>query len=195
MQPLDKDEVLDILEFGVPASWRREFIVQGFDPVDQGLRKFVEFCTRLESCELNKDKPKVEKTGKTWGRKHKAEVLTTPTATTTTTADLKYYYKKNEPNRTHNTKDCFELKQHAKRAKADTNCGRADKVTYKDLNASVNAKVTAALNKAKNNQKKKEKSSNEESDHKVNTLATTSDNDSDIGASCADSDESRSYSK
>eukprot|EP00957_Ditylum_brightwellii_P185206 14103877-Ditylum_brightwellii.AAC.1 len=37
-QPLDADELLDILEFGVPSSWRREFTVQGFDPVDQGLR-------------------------------------------------------------------------------------------------------------------------------------------------------------
>eukprot|EP00957_Ditylum_brightwellii_P093397 7111733-Ditylum_brightwellii.AAC.1 len=25
IQPLDKDELLDILEYGVPASWRREF--------------------------------------------------------------------------------------------------------------------------------------------------------------------------
>eukprot|EP00957_Ditylum_brightwellii_P068731 5217383-Ditylum_brightwellii.AAC.1 len=61
------------------------------------------------------------------------------------------------PNRTHNTKDCFELKQCTKRAEADTNRGGAIKVTYKDLNACVNAKVTAALNKAKKNQKKKEK--------------------------------------
>eukprot|EP00957_Ditylum_brightwellii_P016288 1225263-Ditylum_brightwellii.AAC.1 len=60
------------------------------------------------------------------------------------------------PNRTHNTKDCFELKRHTKRAKADTTCSGADKVTYKDLNTFVNAKVTAALNKAKN-KKKKEK--------------------------------------
>eukprot|EP00957_Ditylum_brightwellii_P125174 9542993-Ditylum_brightwellii.AAC.1 len=36
-QPLDADELMDILEFGVPASWRREFTVQGFNPVDQGL--------------------------------------------------------------------------------------------------------------------------------------------------------------
>eukprot|EP00957_Ditylum_brightwellii_P085099 6470053-Ditylum_brightwellii.AAC.1 len=61
------------------------------------------------------------------------------------------------PNRTHSTKDCFELKRRTKRAKADTTCGRVDKVTYKDLNAFVNAKVTTALNKAKKNQKKKEK--------------------------------------
>eukprot|EP00957_Ditylum_brightwellii_P177375 13511203-Ditylum_brightwellii.AAC.1 len=37
-QPLDADDLLDILEFGVPSSWCREFTVQGFDPVDQGLR-------------------------------------------------------------------------------------------------------------------------------------------------------------
>eukprot|EP00957_Ditylum_brightwellii_P074766 5682119-Ditylum_brightwellii.AAC.1 len=61
------------------------------------------------------------------------------------------------PNKTHNTKDCFKLKRRAKRTKADTNRGGADKVTYKDLNAFVNAKVTAALNKTKKNQKKKEK--------------------------------------
>eukprot|EP00957_Ditylum_brightwellii_P195128 14868011-Ditylum_brightwellii.AAC.1 len=110
MQPLDKDELLDILEFWVPASWRREFTVQGFNPVDQGLRKFVEFCTRLESCEPNEDKLKVEKSSKTWGRNHKAKVWTTPTATTTTTAGLKYYCKMHRRNRTHNTKDCFQLK-------------------------------------------------------------------------------------
>eukprot|EP00957_Ditylum_brightwellii_P202809 15331886-Ditylum_brightwellii.AAC.1 len=61
-----------------------------------------------------------------------------------------------EPNRTHSSKDCFELKQCAKCSKADMNCGRLDKVTCKDLNAFVNAKVTTALNKAKKNQKKKE---------------------------------------
>eukprot|EP00957_Ditylum_brightwellii_P017392 1309876-Ditylum_brightwellii.AAC.1 len=80
-----------------------------------------------------------------------------PTATTTTTAALKYYCNMHGPNRTDNTKDCFELKQHAKHAKADTTCDGADKVTYKDLNAFVNAKVTVALNKAKKTQKKRKK--------------------------------------
>eukprot|EP00957_Ditylum_brightwellii_P164452 12520168-Ditylum_brightwellii.AAC.1 len=31
-QPLDPDELMDILEFRVPANWRREFTVQGFNP-------------------------------------------------------------------------------------------------------------------------------------------------------------------
>eukprot|EP00957_Ditylum_brightwellii_P132621 10113544-Ditylum_brightwellii.AAC.1 len=78
------------------------------------------------------------------------------------------------PNRTHNMKDCFELKQRAKYAKADGNCGGADKVSYKDPNAFVNTKATTASNKAKKNQKKRKK---EESDHEVSALAAASDHD------------------
>eukprot|EP00957_Ditylum_brightwellii_P172315 13117960-Ditylum_brightwellii.AAC.1 len=90
MELLDKDELLDILEFRVPASWYREFTIQGFDPVDQGQHKFVEFCTRLESCEPNEDKPKVEKPAKL-------------------------------------REENVRPKQCAKRTKADTNCGGANK--------------------------------------------------------------------
>eukprot|EP00957_Ditylum_brightwellii_P184854 14078948-Ditylum_brightwellii.AAC.1 len=49
-QPIDPDELMDILEFRVLASCHREFTVLGFDPVDQGIRKFVEFRTCLELC-------------------------------------------------------------------------------------------------------------------------------------------------
>eukprot|EP00957_Ditylum_brightwellii_P001417 110943-Ditylum_brightwellii.AAC.1 len=178
--------------------------------MDQGLRKFVEFCTCLESCEPSKDGPKVEKTtkAKTTG-KCKAKFLTMPT---TTSAGVKYCCKMHRPNRTHNTKDCFELKQCATRAKANTSRDKADKVTYKDLNVFVNAKVTAALNKAKKSQKKKEAkkvtinafdkfrnfkvdSSNEESNHEVNALAAASDNDRDSNASCVPSEDSNSDKK
>eukprot|EP00957_Ditylum_brightwellii_P125762 9587004-Ditylum_brightwellii.AAC.1 len=53
---------MDIMEYGVSLSWCREFTVQGFDPVDQGLRKFVEFCTSLELCEPSEGKPKQNNT-------------------------------------------------------------------------------------------------------------------------------------
>eukprot|EP00957_Ditylum_brightwellii_P074559 5665581-Ditylum_brightwellii.AAC.1 len=79
---------MDILEFGVPSSWRREFTVQGFDPVDQGIRKFVEFCTQVDLCVPSGPEPKVEPslTSKIM-RKHKAEVSTT----STTSAGGKFY--------------------------------------------------------------------------------------------------------
>eukprot|EP00957_Ditylum_brightwellii_P101195 7712015-Ditylum_brightwellii.AAC.1 len=63
-----------------------------------------------------------------------------PMSTTTTTAALKFYCDMQRPNRTHNTKDCFELKRRDKRAKADMTRGGANKVFYKDLNNFVNVK-------------------------------------------------------
>eukprot|EP00957_Ditylum_brightwellii_P189344 14412117-Ditylum_brightwellii.AAC.1 len=108
----------------VLASWCREFTMQGFDLVDQGLCKFLEFCTFLESCEPSEDKQKVGKTekAKTAG-KSKSKVSTTPT---TTPAGVKYYCKMHRPNRTRSTKDCFELKRRAKHAKANNSCYKAD---------------------------------------------------------------------
>eukprot|EP00957_Ditylum_brightwellii_P017186 1295658-Ditylum_brightwellii.AAC.1 len=89
MQPPDSDELMDILEFGVLASWCREFTVQGFDPVDQGLGKFVEFCTRLELCVPSRPEPKDELslTSKITG-KRKAEVFT---MSTTSSDERKFY--------------------------------------------------------------------------------------------------------
>eukprot|EP00957_Ditylum_brightwellii_P106647 8136533-Ditylum_brightwellii.AAC.1 len=43
IQLLDEGKLLDILEYRVLALWSRGFTVQGFDPVDQGLQKIVEF--------------------------------------------------------------------------------------------------------------------------------------------------------
>ena len=48
---------MKILDYGVPATYHREFMVQGFDLFTQGLKKFFEFCSRLESCELTMEKP------------------------------------------------------------------------------------------------------------------------------------------
>eukprot|EP00957_Ditylum_brightwellii_P016992 1281046-Ditylum_brightwellii.AAC.1 len=138
-QPLNADELLDILEFGVLVSWRREFTVQGFDPMDHGLCKFVEFCTCLELCEPSKGRPKGEKLSKlkTVG-KRKAEVLIMPT--TSPAGQKLFYCEMHRRNKTHNTGDCFKLKQCAKCMKANKNCNKADKATYKDLNAFINTK-------------------------------------------------------
>eukprot|EP00957_Ditylum_brightwellii_P094348 7183833-Ditylum_brightwellii.AAC.1 len=92
---------------------------------------------------------------------------------TTPAGKRKFYCKMQGLSRTHNTKDCFELKQCAKRAKPSTNCDEADKVSYKDLNASVNAKV---------------ESSKEEDEPNKHAPAAADNNDS--SASCLLSDDS-----
>eukprot|EP00957_Ditylum_brightwellii_P030253 2290552-Ditylum_brightwellii.AAC.1 len=116
-QPLDEDELLDILEYRVPASRRREFTVQGFDSVDQGLQTFVDFCTCLELCEPSKGKAKGEKLSKSkTAGKRKAKVSTTPTSSA---GKKKFYCKMHRRNNTHNTDNYFELNRRKKRAKSD----------------------------------------------------------------------------
>eukprot|EP00957_Ditylum_brightwellii_P048455 3676860-Ditylum_brightwellii.AAC.1 len=79
IQPLNDDKLLDILEYGVPVSWRRELTVQGLNPVDQGLRKCVEFCTRLEPCESSTDKAKDKKSPRSRNAgERKADMPTKP---------------------------------------------------------------------------------------------------------------------
>eukprot|EP00957_Ditylum_brightwellii_P160642 12229353-Ditylum_brightwellii.AAC.1 len=97
---------------------------------------------------MDKESPKSENAGK-----HKADMPTKPAG------KKKFYCNMPGRNKTHDTKDCFELKWHAKYSKQGKTCTEVDKVTYKDLNMFVNAKVTAALKKSKKNlkQQKKEK--------------------------------------
>eukprot|EP00957_Ditylum_brightwellii_P055581 4211930-Ditylum_brightwellii.AAC.1 len=111
------------------------------------------------------------------------------------------------PNRTHNTKDCFELKWRTTRVKASTSRAKTDKAAYKDLNTFVNGKVTKALKSQERLEKDREKitinafdkfcslnvdSSDEERYPEVNALAATNNNDSDSTASHVPSEDSKS---
>eukprot|EP00957_Ditylum_brightwellii_P011198 848231-Ditylum_brightwellii.AAC.1 len=52
---------------------------------------------------------------------------------TASPAGLKFYCEIHRPNRTNNTKDCFELNRHAKRTKANQSRIETDKKAYKDF--------------------------------------------------------------
>eukprot|EP00957_Ditylum_brightwellii_P123238 9396418-Ditylum_brightwellii.AAC.1 len=53
---------------------------------------------------------------------------------TTPTNNGKFYCEMHKDNRMHNTKDCFELNQRAKRAKSSPSQSEKGHVAYKDLN-------------------------------------------------------------
>ena len=50
-QKIPEDEILDILEFGVPSTWQKEFWRQGYDPIARSINDFTDFCERLEFTE------------------------------------------------------------------------------------------------------------------------------------------------
>ena len=46
-QKLDDAELMDILEYGIPYSWRQEFAIHGFDLVEEGMKNSWNFALGL----------------------------------------------------------------------------------------------------------------------------------------------------
>ena len=46
-----EDEILKVLEFGVPNSWQKRFVMHQFDPQAHSVMEFIEFCKRIEATE------------------------------------------------------------------------------------------------------------------------------------------------
>jgi hypothetical protein len=57
-QMLEEDEILDILEFGVPASWQKLMVQHGFNPTDHSTQEFIEMCERMEWTEVQESNHK-----------------------------------------------------------------------------------------------------------------------------------------
>jgi hypothetical protein len=57
-QELDNIEIMDILENGVPNTWSKNIVLQGFDPMESTVTDFVAFCERHEFTEGTLDNSK-----------------------------------------------------------------------------------------------------------------------------------------
>lgn len=56
-QKLDQEELIDILQFGMPSKWQRNMVRDNFNPADHGLQDLVDYCERQEVCEAGDTKP------------------------------------------------------------------------------------------------------------------------------------------
>ena len=43
-QEIDDEEIIDIIEFGIPGLWQKSMVLQGFDPMENTLADLVAFC-------------------------------------------------------------------------------------------------------------------------------------------------------
>ena len=57
-QKLDKDDLVEILEFAVPARWQKDMLYQGFNASEHTATKVVKFCECLEFTEMLSDSVK-----------------------------------------------------------------------------------------------------------------------------------------
>ena len=110
--PLNEAEVVEILEYGVPATYHREFTRQGFDPLTQGLQKFLEFCSRLKACKLTmtliSKKVAFSEDTVNDARKKKAKAVKTEKSLSRICMQ---YCELHGTNPMHSTTNCFDLKR------------------------------------------------------------------------------------
>ena len=109
-QELQQDELMDIFESAIPASWQNQAIIQGFNILEHTPNEFVEFCERIESIETDapdKPKPSGDKDGE--GKKKGGKRKRTETGSTTKVCML------HGPG--HSTEECKVLQAQAKRMK------------------------------------------------------------------------------
>ena len=165
-QSMDNDELIDLLFFGTPNSWRRQFLLQDFDPVDHTINDLVQFCERLELVEEDPSQQKVPR---------KTETSTTKTSKKRRGRTSS---EKEEPKEekqycllhslcSHMTDDCRVLKAQAKKLKSASNTQKSKDgsnnkhgKTREELHTIVEASVAKAL---KGIQKKRKRDTEEES--------------------------------
>lgn len=50
-QKLSEDDFIEVIEYGIPQSWRAKMVEQGFIPIQHTLAEIIEFCEKMEYAE------------------------------------------------------------------------------------------------------------------------------------------------
>ena len=138
---LPEDEVLDLLEFGLPETWQHAMLLQDFDPQVHTINDFIQFCERLETLE------KEEKRKRDSNPKKKSSRLNKES-----TKENKKSGKKqglnclvHGENCGHTSDQCFVLKKQAKRLKQGTRPSNKHENNYAELHTMIANAVKKAV--------------------------------------------------
>ena len=155
-QQLPVEELLEILEFAVPAEWQKQMIRHGINPADQTIAQFVQFCERLESTEPAQPEKRAREsdTDNTSGRRGKRARNGGAKSSSDSNSTASKDCIKCGKNAGHTTDNCWELREQlglplSASQKAILKKKRAGKKkkSYSDeeINTIVNKKVQQAL--------------------------------------------------
>ena len=109
---LPDDELLDLLEFGIPIKWQRQMQNQNFKPAVGTLCEFQDFCERLESTleDSGADPKPKQVSNKEKGNKKCRQ-------NSPHKENKKHYCMLHGQNSTHTTEQCQTLKRRPKNTK------------------------------------------------------------------------------
>ena len=95
---------MDVLEYSLPLSWRKEMTYHDFYSTKEGMKPFVEFCTHIESTESIQQKEKPTSSSHHYNKKQTNTKR--PYDPPSSNVKKDYYCKIHGSNMPHDTKDC-----------------------------------------------------------------------------------------
>ncbi len=131
---LTPGEILEILEWSIPESWRAKFDLAGYVPTEFTKERFMTECEAIERNEPKHSKNTNSTTsGKTVTHK-KSHGVKRRSAQPKNDTTTKFYCTEHGQNPTHTTDKCFTLKNRAEKAKGASSSGLTKKSFRKEIN-------------------------------------------------------------
>jgi len=141
-----KEEILEILEWSLPDSWRKKFDKEQYIPSQGTVAELLAACEALERTE--EDEPKEPPSGAP-----KKSKRTKGASKQKSTAKKAYFCKLHGKNTTHNSEDCFTLKK--KQNKSPAQGQKPETAGKRTFSKKAFRKEINVLSKAKNSSKNK----------------------------------------
>jgi len=124
-------EIVGLLEWSLPPAWRSQFDLKGYIPTLETKSRLIAECEAIEWNETETKPKKVDENNN--NKKHKktqnAKSQNAKQKNGAATADNAYFCKECGRNGTHDTPECFKLKNKAKRAQKAAEADVAKKPT------------------------------------------------------------------
>ena len=143
-------ELIGLLEWSLPATWRAKFDLDGYIPTLHSRARLIEACEAIERSKTSMEKPqKEEGTSIQKKAKRAASKISAPPAKKQNSGSM-YHCTEHGHNSTHSTADCWTLKNRAKSANQVQMDKKTDKKSFSNRNLRNEINLLA-----KNSSKKK----------------------------------------
>ena len=126
-------ELIGLLEWSLPATWRAKFDLDSYIPTLHTRAKLIEACEAIERSEIAVERPSREDSNQNQRnfKRSAAKNSTEPQKQKKQHSDGKHYCSEHGYNPTHSTADCYTIKN---RAKATNHAPRAEKRSFSNQN-------------------------------------------------------------
>jgi hypothetical protein len=124
-------ELIGLLEWSLPATWRAKFNLDSYLPTLHSRVKLIEACEAIEESEIAMERPSREESSQTHRNIKRSAAKNSTEPQKKQKSDGKHYCNEHGYNPTHATADCYTIKNWAK---ATNHAPKADKQRFSNQN-------------------------------------------------------------